>query len=159
MVVNFALLSCSFAEQRVKILETAKLLVDDTKRLVNSAGASQEALAEAATKAGKTIESQAQYVKSAVGALTGKDDMESQVCMCLLARENFTEASPASVHSLSLQLVLLTSVKDVANALKNLIDATRNASGKSVQDPTMEALKTSAKVSLADLSCSSPSSQ
>jgi len=47
---------------------------------------------------------------------------------------------------LSLQLVLLTSVKDVANALKNLIDATRQASGKSVQDPAMEALKTSAKV-------------
>ena len=67
----------------MKILETAKFLVDDTKRLVNSAGASQEALAEAATKAVQTITSQADYVKSGVGALASqnKDDVESQVCV------------------------------------------------------------------------------
>ena len=45
-----------------------------------------------------------------------------------------------------LQLLLLTAVKDVANALGDLIDSTRTASGKSVQDPAMEKLKTSAKV-------------
>ena len=37
-------------------------------------------------------------------------------------------------------------MKDVANALGDLIGATRTASGKSVQDPAMEKLKTSAKV-------------
>lgn len=47
---------------------------------------------------------------------------------------------------ISFQLLLLTAVKDVANALKDLIESTRNASGKSVQDPAMEKLKTSAKV-------------
>jgi len=67
----------------VRILETAKLLVDDTKRLVNSAGKSQEALSEASTKAVQTISSQVDYVKNAVGALTDKDDMESQVCECV----------------------------------------------------------------------------
>ncbi len=44
------------------------------------------------------------------------------------------------------QLLLLTAVKDVANALGNLIGATRSASGKNHTDPAMEGLKTSAKV-------------
>ena len=44
------------------------------------------------------------------------------------------------------QLLLLTAAKDVANALKDLIGATRTASGKSVQDPAMDHLKSSAKV-------------
>ena len=47
----------------------------------------------------------------------------------------------------SLQVLLLNAVRDVANALSNLIDTTRAASGKSVNDPSMERLKTSAKVS------------
>ena len=47
-----------------------------------------------------------------------------------------------------LQLLLLTAAKDVANALGDLIGATRTASGKSVQDPAMDKLKTSAKVGL-----------
>ncbi len=70
---------CSFAEHRVKILETAKVLVENTKALVNSAGSSQQALADASTKAVQTITNQAEFVKNAVGALTDKDDMESQV--------------------------------------------------------------------------------
>lgn len=41
----------------------------------------------------------------------------------------------------------MNAVRDVANALSNLIDTTRAASGKSVNDPAMERLKTSAKVS------------
>ena len=45
------------------------------------------------------------------------------------------------------QVLLLNAVRDVANALSNLIDTTRAASGKSVNDPAMEKLKTSAKVS------------
>ena len=44
-------------------------------------------------------------------------------------------------------MLLLNAVRDVANALSNLIDTTRAASGKSVNDPAMEKLKTSAKVS------------
>ena len=44
------------------------------------------------------------------------------------------------------QLLLLTAVKDVASSLGGLIDSTRLASGKSVQDPSMENLKASAKV-------------
>jgi len=43
-------------------------------------------------------------------------------------------------------VLLLNAVRDVANALSNLIDTTRAASGKSVNDPAMERLKTSAKV-------------
>lgn len=46
-----------------------------------------------------------------------------------------------------MQVLLLNAVRDVANALSNLIDTTRAASGKSVNDPSMERLKTSAKVS------------
>ena len=44
------------------------------------------------------------------------------------------------------QLLLLTAVKDVALSLSDLIDSTRLASGKSMQDPAMEKLKSSAKV-------------
>ena len=111
----------SFSEHRVNILETAKKLVEDTKRLVSSAGGSQEALADAATNAVRTITNEAEYVKLGAAAL-GSEDMEAQ-------------------------LLLLTAVKDVANALGDLIGSTRMASGKSVQDPAMEALKSSAKVS------------
>ena len=94
--------------------------MEDTKRLVSSAGGSQEQLAEATQIAVKTITSEADHVKLGAASL-GSDDMEAQ-------------------------LLLLTAVKDVANALGDLIGATRSASGKSVQDPSMEQLKTSAKV-------------
>ena len=66
------------------------MLVDDTKRLVNSAGGSQEMLAEAAANAVKTITSEAERVK--LGALAlGNDNMEAQVnicmwCVCLWCR-------------------------------------------------------------------------
>ena len=73
---NFPL--CSFSEYRVSILETAKVLVDDTKKLVSSAGGTQEMLAEAATNAIKTITKEAEHVKLGAAAL-GSDDMEAQV--------------------------------------------------------------------------------
>lgn len=71
----------------MNILETAKLLVEDTKKLVSSAGGSQDALAEAATNAVKTITSEADHVKLGATAL-GSDDMEAQVgrakmCACI----------------------------------------------------------------------------
>ena len=43
---------------RVHVLETAKKLVEDTKKLVSSAAGSQEMLAEAARQAVKTIQSE-----------------------------------------------------------------------------------------------------
>ena len=91
-----------------------------------SAGGSQEQLADAAIKAVKTISNEADHVKLGASSL-GSEDMEAQ-------------------------LLLLTAVKDVANALGNLIGSTRSASGKSVQDPSMEKLKTSAKVMVAKVS-------
>ena len=62
----------------MKILETAKLLVEDTKKLVSSAGGTQEALAEAATNAVKTITSEADHVKLGAAAL-GSDNIEALV--------------------------------------------------------------------------------
>ena len=60
---NFSFCALRFPEHHVRILETAKLLVDDTKKLVSSTGGTQEALAEAATNAVKTITSEADQVE------------------------------------------------------------------------------------------------
>ena len=111
----------SFSEHRVNILETAKKLVEDIKHLVSSAAGSQEALVDAAINIVKTITNEVEYVKLGAAALSS-DDMEAQ-------------------------LLLLTAAKDVANALGDLIGSTRMVFGKSVQDPAIEALKSSAKVS------------
>jgi hypothetical protein len=46
------------------------------------------------------------------------------------------------------QVMLINAVKDVASALGDLIQATKAASGKSINDPSMNHLKDSAKVSL-----------
>ena len=43
--------------------------------------------------------------------------------------------------------MLINSVKDVASALGDLMQSTKSASGKSIQDPAMHHLKDSAKVS------------
>ena len=42
--------------------------------------------------------------------------------------------------------MLLNAAKDVASALGALINATKNASGKPVSDPSTEVLKTTGKV-------------
>jgi talin len=42
--------------------------------------------------------------------------------------------------------MLINAVKDVASALGDLIQATKAASGKSINDPSMNHLKDSAKV-------------
>jgi len=44
--------------------------------------------------------------------------------------------------------MLINAVKDVASALGDLIQATKAASGKSINDPSMNHLKDSAKVGL-----------
>ena len=116
----------TFAEHRVNILETAKVLVDDTKKLVSSAAGTQEQLAEAAIRAVKTITAEAEHIKLGAASLA-TEDMEAQ-------------------------LLLLQAAKDVANALSDLIGSTRSAAGKSVQDAAMEQLKSSAKVMVAKVS-------
>ncbi|XP_059140472.1 talin-2-like isoform X4 [Physella acuta] len=110
----------SFADQRENILKTAKALVEDTKTLVAGAASNQEQLAAAAQCAVKTITRLADVVKLGAASL-GSEQPEAQV-------------------------LLINAVKDVASALSDLISATKNASGKSVNDPAMLALKESAKV-------------
>lgn len=58
-------------------------------------------------------------------------------------------AASLTSEDMEAQLLLLTAVKDVASSLGDLIGSTRMASGKSVQDPSMEELKSSAKVGVA----------
>ncbi|XP_067653820.1 talin-1-like isoform X2 [Haliotis asinina] len=110
----------SFADHRESILKTAKALVEDTKTLVAGAASNQEQLAAAAQTAVKTITRLADVVKLGAGSL-GSEQPEAQV-------------------------LLINAVKDVASALSDLISATKNASGKSVNDPAMLHLKDSAKV-------------
>jgi hypothetical protein len=50
--------------------------------------------------------------------------------------------------TLAVQVMLINAVKDVASALGDLIQATKAASGKSINDPSMNHLKDSAKVCL-----------
>ena len=66
-------------------MKTAKALVDDTKTLVAGAAQNQEALANAAQMAVKTITRLADVVKFGAGSL-GSDQSEAQVhsCSCLL---------------------------------------------------------------------------
>lgn len=112
----------SFGIYKDEILKTAKALVEDTKTLVAGAASSQEALAVAAQNAVTTITQLTTAVKQGAATL-GSNNSEAQV-------------------------MLLNSVKDVAIALNELIDATKTASGKNINDPAMMHLKDSAKVNL-----------
>uniref|UniRef100_A0A146KWR6 Talin-1 n=3 Tax=Lygus hesperus TaxID=30085 RepID=A0A146KWR6_LYGHE len=109
-----------FADHRENILKTAKALVEDTKTLVAGAASSQEQLAVAAQNAVSTIVQLAEVVKFGAASL-GSNNPEAQV-------------------------MLINAVKDVASALGDLIQATKAASGKSINDPSMNHLKDSAKV-------------
>ncbi|KAL0113705.1 hypothetical protein PUN28_012676 [Cardiocondyla obscurior] len=110
----------TFADHREHILQTAKALVEDTKTLVAGAASSQEQLAVAAQNAVSTIVQLAEVVKYGAASL-GSQNPEAQV-------------------------MLINAVKDVASALGDLIHATKAASGKPINDPSMEHLKDSAKV-------------
>ncbi|XP_014254779.1 talin-1 isoform X2 [Cimex lectularius] len=110
----------TFADHRENILKTAKALVEDTKTLVAGAASSQEQLAVAAQNAVSTIIQLAEVVKFGAASL-GSNNPEAQV-------------------------MLINAVKDVASALGDLIHATKAASGKSINDPSMTHLKDSAKV-------------
>ncbi len=111
----------AFADHRENILKTAKALVEDTKTLVAGAASSQEQLAVAAQNAVTTIVQLSEVVKSGAASL-GSPNREAQV-------------------------MLINAVKDVASALGDLMQSTKAASGKSIQDPAMHQLKDSAKVS------------
>ncbi|XP_076258491.1 talin_middle and talin-RS domain-containing protein rhea isoform X2 [Rhynchophorus ferrugineus] len=110
----------SFADHRENILKTAKALVEDTKTLVAGAASSQEQLAVAAQNSVATIVKLAEVVKFGAASL-GSDNPDSQV-------------------------MLINAVRDVASALGDLIHATKAASGKPINDPTMAHLKDSAKI-------------
>ena len=110
----------TFADHRENIFKTAKALVEDTKTLVAGAASSQEQLAVAAENAVITMVNLAEVVKQGAASL-GSTNSEAQV-------------------------LLINAVKDVANALGELIHATKNAAGKSVNDPSMSYLKEAAKV-------------
>ncbi|XP_072378613.1 talin-1 isoform X3 [Diabrotica undecimpunctata] len=110
----------SFANHRENILKTAKALVEDTKTLVAGAASSQEQLAVAAQNSVATIVQLAEVVKFGAASL-GVDNPDSQV-------------------------MLINAVRDVASALGDLIQATKAASGKPINDPAMAHLKDSAKV-------------
>ena len=68
----------TFGDHRENILRTAKSLVEDTKKLVSGAAASQEQLASAAEASAGTIRVLADHVKLGAAALTS-DDQEAQV--------------------------------------------------------------------------------
>ena len=95
--------------------------MEDTKTLVAGAASSQEQLAVAAQNAVSTIVQLSEVVKSGAASL-GSPNREAQV-------------------------MLINAVKDVASALGDLMQSTKAASGKSIQDPAMHQLKDSAKVS------------
>uniref|UniRef100_A0A2K6GJW3 Talin 1 n=1 Tax=Propithecus coquereli TaxID=379532 RepID=A0A2K6GJW3_PROCO len=109
-----------WGELRRGILKTAKVLVEDTKVLVQNAAGSQEKLAQAAQSSVATITRLADVVKLGAASL-GAEDPETQV-------------------------VLINAVKDVAKALGDLISATKAAAGKVGDDPAVWQLKNSAKV-------------
>lgn len=111
----------TFADHRENILKTAKALVEDTKTLVAGAASSQEQLAVAAQNAVSTIVELAEVVKYGAASL-GSNNPEAQV-------------------------MLINAVRDVTSALGDLIQATKAASGKLINDLTMAQLKDSAKVS------------
>ncbi|KAI6179916.1 BMA-TLN-1, isoform b [Aphelenchoides besseyi] len=112
-------------EHRNAITKTAQALMEDTKALVTGAASNQEQLAVAAQNATRTILQLSNAVRQAAPMLSN-DSPESQG-------------------------LVLHAVRDVASALSNLIQATKNASGRNPQDPAMNNLKDSAKSMVGNL--------
>ncbi|EFO84615.1 hypothetical protein CRE_03910 [Caenorhabditis remanei] len=109
-----------FPAHKDAIVKTAKALVEDTKALVAGAASNQEQLAVAAQNAVRTIVNLSDAVKTGAVSLSSENS-ETQVLV---------------IHA----------VRDVAAALTSLIQATKNASGLSLQHPAMGHLKEAAKV-------------
>uniref|UniRef100_A0A158P8D6 I/LWEQ domain-containing protein n=1 Tax=Angiostrongylus cantonensis TaxID=6313 RepID=A0A158P8D6_ANGCA len=110
--LNFTGEQHDFNEHRVAIIKTAKALVEDTKALVAGAASNQEQLAVAAQNAVRTIINLSDAVKNGAGSLPSSN----------------SEAQVLVIHA----------VRDVAASLSALIQATKNASGRSLHDPAME---------------------
>uniref|UniRef100_A0A4W4GFY5 I/LWEQ domain-containing protein n=1 Tax=Electrophorus electricus TaxID=8005 RepID=A0A4W4GFY5_ELEEL len=115
----------SFADHRETILKTAKVLVEDTKKLVSGAASGPEKLAHAAQSSAQTITHLSEVVKVGAASL-GPADPDTQ-------------------------MVLINAVKDVAKALAELIGATKWAAGKAAGDPSMFHLKSAAKVMITNV--------
>lgn len=109
-----------FGSHREAILKTAKALVEDTKALVAGAASNQEQLAVAAQNAVRTIVNLSDAVKNGATSISNTN----------------AEAQVMVIHA----------VRDVASALSSLIQATKNASGRSLHDPAMSNLKEAAKI-------------
>lgn len=132
----------SFADHREHILKTAKALVEDTKVLVAGAAGSQDQLAAAAQNAVTTICKLISYflfvhfvlIQFYCNTVQLADAVKRGAC-------SLTSAQPDS------QVMVINAVKDVAAALGELINATKLASGKQINDPAMQDLKESARVS------------
>ncbi|WKX89798.1 hypothetical protein Q1695_009001 [Nippostrongylus brasiliensis] len=114
-----------FNEHRVAIIKTAKALVEDTKALVAGAASNQEQLAVAAQNAVRTIVNLSDAVKNGAGSLPSSN----------------SEAQVLVIHA----------VRDVAASLSALIQATKNASGRSLHDPAMGHLKEAAKTMVSNV--------
>ncbi|KAL6731024.1 hypothetical protein Aduo_001938 [Ancylostoma duodenale] len=114
-----------FNEHRVAIIKTAKALVEDTKALVAGAASNQEQLAVAAQNAVRTIVNLSDAVKNGAGSLSASN----------------SEAQVLVIHA----------VRDVAASLSALIQATKNASGRSLHDPAMGHLKEAAKTMVSNV--------
>ena len=110
----------NFGNHREIIAKTARALIEDTKGLVAGAASNQEQLAVAAQNAVRSIVHLSDAVKNGAAHLS-EDSAESQVLV---------------IHA----------VRDVAAALSGLIQATKNASGRSPNDPAMNQLKEAARV-------------
>ncbi|CDM63579.1 I/LWEQ domain-containing protein [Caenorhabditis elegans] len=114
-----------FPSHKEAIVKTAKALVEDTKALVAGAASNQEQLAVAAQNAVRTIVNLSDAVKTGAVSLSSENS-ETQVLV---------------IHA----------VRDVAAALTSLIQATKNASGLSLQHPAMGHLKDAAKVMVSNV--------
>ncbi|VDM52399.1 unnamed protein product [Angiostrongylus costaricensis] len=125
--LNFTGEQRDFNEHRVAIIKTAKALVEDTKALVAGAASNQEQLAVAAQNAVRTIINLSDAVKNGAGSLPSSN----------------SEAQVLVIHA----------VRDVAASLSALIQATKNASGRSLHDPAMGHLKEAAKASSSLMAC------
>ena len=142
---------------REGILKTAKVLVEDTKVLVQNAAGSQEKLAQAAQSSVATITRLADVVKLGAASL-GAEDPETQVSAphaSLWPEPLPVPPFPPTDRSLCsrTQVVLINAVKDVAKALGDLISDTKAAAGKVGDDPAVWQLKNSAKVGGKESSC------
>eukprot|EP01137_Pigoraptor_chileana_P018402 Opistho-2@77812 len=116
----------TFNAHKEEILRMAKQLVDCTKNVAAGAAGSQEQLAAAAKGSVEAITRLAEACKLGATAITSND--------------------------INAQELLLNAIKDVASALNDLLGASKSASGQPVNDPSMDALKETARTLVSGIS-------